>query len=195
MANQFTSEQIDYPRFSDTQFDSQQAPVIRNLKQLKKHISGVESPMSLSEIMGLLERVQLENPDIASEFESDDDNYCRKILFEDANSLLVAITWLPGQHSPIHNHNGSACGVIVVEGTATETKYLSIGDDKAIQHGGLTSYEVSDLFGGEGSEDLHVLGNRGVKPLRTLHLYSPPLHRERMQLFDEVSQATAKSEI
>lgn len=160
------------------------------LAQLRNELQNWDAPMSLPSIFKLLECIGLESDVVDAEFVPDEKNYRRNTLFESSHALLVAITWLPGQSSPVHNHSGSACGVKVVDGTATETKFVRVCDGKAIQCGTTQSHEVGEVFGGQGSDDLHVVANCGPRTLKTLHLYSPPLRRENMQIFEEIVLAS-----
>lgn len=159
---------------------------IYGLERLKEILSKVHSPLSLQAIESLLNLFQIGSVESNTEFRFDEKYYCRNILFEDDRSLLVAITWLPGQASPIHNHCGSACGVKIIHGRATEKRYFRVGEHEAAQDGDDASFEEGEVFGGEGSDDLHVVANHGDQTLKTLHLYSPPLKRESMQIFKEV---------
>jgi predicted metal-dependent enzyme (double-stranded beta helix superfamily) len=81
---------------------------------------------------------------------------------------------MPGQRSPIHNHRGSVCGVLVLAGTATEITFA----DTAIGVFSPISSAEAELHSVTVSEDqeMHMIANLGTVPLVTLHLYSPPLH-------------------
>ncbi|WP_165073536.1 cysteine dioxygenase [Paludisphaera rhizosphaerae] len=88
-----------------------------------------------------------------------------------------------GQGGPIHDHGGSICGLLVVEGTATEIVFEETG-------AGLLSPSRSHNIP-EGAVsvsrngDVHMLANLQSEgtPLITLHVCSPPLtarHRFRL---------------
>ncbi len=176
------------PGFSDLlpSFRSRFEGVIGTLAEIQGILRNARAPLPLSKINDLLGHVQLGSADIEAEFLPHPEHYSRNVVFEDVRSSLVAITWLPGQSSPIHNHCDSACGVRVVEGIAAEAKFLPVGDGQAVRLGSDVLYQAGEIFGGEGSNDLHLVANRGQKILRTLHIYSPPLKPAMMQIFDEV---------
>ena len=59
---------------------------------------------------------------------TDDDGYQRNIIKKTEHYEMVAITWKAGQDTPIHDHLGSDCAFLIVEGTSTETIY-SLNED------------------------------------------------------------------
>ena len=80
-----------------------------------------------------------------------------------------------GQRSPIHDHRGSACGVRVIQGTATETLYerMPSGYIRAVSSRELFVDQVCGSF----DDDIHQVSNLqdGNAKLITLHVYTPPL--------------------
>lgn len=87
----------------------------------------------------------------------------------------LILCWRSGQRSPIHNHAGSACGVRVLQGVASETIFemSSCGLVYPVRTRHLTTGSVTASFGA----DTHQMGNlqpAGID-LITLHIYSPPL--------------------
>ena len=45
------------------------------------------------------------------------------VLWEPERYTVMCICWEPAQASPIHNHRGSSCAVVVLNGVCTETIY------------------------------------------------------------------------
>ena len=104
-----------------------------------------------------------------------DDRYKRNLLrVTDAYAALI-LCWKPGQASPIHDHRGSACGIRVLRGEVTETRY----DRDASGHlseAGTDRYPVGAVCGSFDS-DIHVICNNQApgNDLVTLHIYTPPM--------------------
>ena len=101
----------------------------------------------------------------------DPTRYMRHILYVDPEDAFVitAITWLPGQQSPVHGHY-VWCAFGVAEGELTEERFRAPKDT-------LEKIGTSTLHTGELAElDLggplyHRVSNRTQAPLVTLHVY------------------------
>ena len=106
---------------------------------------------------------------------ADQANYVRTLLYRDARSEMLLLTWLPGQMSPAHDHGASGCVVRVVCGTATEHLYGCAEDAAADRNGVVRSFGPGHVLQAP-DDSCHTLGNSGSEPLVTLHVYSPPLH-------------------
>lgn len=107
----------------------------------------------------------------------DKSNYVRTLLYRDARAELLALTWLPGQRSLVHDHGHSTCVLRVVHGVATEHLYRR-REDGALRR----DYMKRDLRAGvvtsSPGDALHSLGNNAPPDgdvLVTLHVYTPPL--------------------
>lgn len=108
-----------------------------------------------------------------------DERYCRNLVAHGAQFYVLVLCWKPGQASPIHDHRNATCGVRVVSGIATETRFREQG-------AGLAVDSIKRLRAGEvcGSvdEDIHQVRNEGDDNLVTLHVYSPVL--DNINLYD-----------
>lgn len=155
----------------------------RSLDELQAELHGLAAFLSFDEMLPLLESLRLTDSEVIELFRLDPERYSRNILVPTPYLQLIAITWLPGQASPIHNHAQSACCVRVVTGEAVETHFAAIGDDEAVPTGS-TTHQAGVVFGGGGPDDIHVVANLSQEvTLRTIHLYSPPLPKEAMKIF------------
>ncbi len=107
--------------------------------------------------------------------EPDPDHYRQHILHveEDGSFSIVALVWLPGQATPIHDHV-SWCVVGVHEGQEYETHYQVETDDKG------ESWLVEDdqSVNPPGSTaaltppgDIHKVTNNGQELAISLHIY------------------------
>ncbi|HLX78966.1 MAG TPA: cysteine dioxygenase family protein [Burkholderiales bacterium] len=97
--------------------------------------------------------------------------YMRHLLYVDPDDdfVITAITWLPGQQSPVHGHY-VWCAYGIAEGELTEELFRAPGvlletiGVKAIRAG-----EVADID--LGGPMYHRVSNRTQSPLVTLHVY------------------------
>ena len=97
--------------------------------------------------------------------------YMRHLLYVDPEDdfVITAITWLPGQLSPVHGHY-VWCAYGVAEGELTEETFKAPGKlleplgTKTIRSGELADFDL-------GGPIYHRVSNRTGKPLVTLHLY------------------------
>ena len=111
--------------------------------------------------------------------------YQRSLIHHTANYEILVLCWRSGQRSPIHDHGESACGVLVVEGVATETSFLadSIGKmivsrSRRIPAGSIVVSRGSDIH------RVANLENPGAD-LISLHVYSPRLAASRYFRIDQ----------
>ena len=86
---------------------------------------------------------------------------------------MVAITWRTGQSTPIHDHTGSDCAFLIVEGTSTETIYELNDEGLAFSTEG-RSYAPGEVCAAE-EPDIHRISNDTDSNLINLHVYTPPL--------------------
>jgi cysteine dioxygenase len=101
-----------------------------------------------------------------------DNGYQRNVIKKTENYELVLICWKAGQKTPIHNHNGSDCAFLILEGISTESIY-------EIQSERLFNTKTRRYSPGEvcaaDEPDIHRISNDEDSNLVNLHLYSPPL--------------------
>ena len=97
--------------------------------------------------------------------------YMRHLLYVDADDefVITAITWLPGQQSPVHGHY-VWCAYGVAEGELTEETFRAPG--KLLEPLGAKTLRAGDLAELDlGGPIYHRVSNRSAQPLVTLHLY------------------------
>ena len=93
----------------------------------------------------------------------------RHLLYVDPHGdfVMTAITWLPGQVSPLHGHQ-VWCAFGVAEGELTEEQFdkdLQAAEDQSSSRPATWPIATSK------AEIIHRVANRGSKPLVSLHLY------------------------
>ena len=97
--------------------------------------------------------------------------YMRHLLYVDSDDEFVstAISWLPGQQSPVHGHY-VWCAYGVAEGELTEETFRAPGALlEPLGQNTLRAGELADLD--LGGPMYHRVSNRTDRPLVTLHLY------------------------
>ena len=97
--------------------------------------------------------------------------YMRHLVYIDPEDgfVITAITWLPGQQSPVHGHY-VWCAYGVAEGELHEEQFRAPGalleplGQKTIRAGEIADFDL-------GGPTYHRVANRSAKPLVTLHVY------------------------
>ena len=105
--------------------------------------------------------------------ESSADTYRRHLLAADPHGryAIAALVWQPGQASPVHAHQ-TWCGYAVVEGKLSETVFEWDEARQCASELRVAARKpgaVSFVRSGRGA--IHRLGNRGVAPAVSLHVY------------------------
>jgi 3-mercaptopropionate dioxygenase len=88
---------------------------------------------------------------------------------------LVALVWLPGQATPIHDHL-SWCVVGVHEGAEHETRYARTEDGFLVETVSGVAY-AGDVDGLLPPGDIHLVRNSGTDLAISLHVYGADLSR------------------
>ncbi len=104
-----------------------------------------------------------------------DESYQRHLMHVGPGYQALILCWHGGQRSPIHDHRGSACGVLVLAGVLSETVFErnSAGLIFPTRTTELRENGVCASF----DSDIHQVSNLqpAGQDLVTLHIYSPPL--------------------
>lgn len=141
------------------------------------YLETIQERPDLDSLHKQLLALHLSREDIQIYANFNEKNYARNLIFESDTVQLLCLCWRSGQRSPIHDHEHSICGVRIIEGIATETKFERVpsGYIKAL---GSTDYSQESVMVSQDS-DTHQISNlqEENKDLITLHLYSPPLNR------------------
>jgi predicted metal-dependent enzyme (double-stranded beta helix superfamily) len=95
----------------------------------------------------------------------DPTRYMRHVLYVDPGDAFVitAITWLPGQTSPVHGHQ-VWCAYGVAEGELTEEQF-----DEGLRPLNTRIYRAGDLA--DRGDIIHRVANRTRDVIVSLHLY------------------------
>lgn len=145
------------------------------LAALFAELDALPGPPSLAVLCDRLKRLSIGYADYEHVAHFSANNYQRNLLHKGPHYHALILCWLNGQRSPIHDHRGSACGVRVLEGVATETVF------DRLPNGYIRAERSRELHEGQicGSydADIHQVSNlqNGDGRLITLHVYTPPL--------------------
>ena len=98
----------------------------------------------------------------------DPNGYMRHLLYLDPEDafIITAITWLPGQVSPLHGHQ-VWCMYGIVEGDLTEEQFtpkLELERKVVYRSGELARPDLDQ-------QAVHRVSNRGISRVVSLHLY------------------------
>ena len=127
-------------------------------------------PLSFRELLSDNYDVNLEN--LRKFLGYTDDGYQRNVVKKTEHYELVLICWKPGQKTPIHDHKGSDCAFLILEGVSTESVYKN--KEGKLEVSGIRKYAPGEVCDAE-EPDIHMISNDEEINLVNLHLYSPPL--------------------
>lgn len=148
----------------------------RTLDELYDYLDGLTGRADLRDLTAHLEELEV-GDELDRHMQFTSKTYARNLVRAGPHYHLLVLCWKNGQRSPIHDHTGSACGVRVLRGTATETLFerTACGHVKATFSRDL---HAGCVCGSEDS-DIHQVSNLqdGNADLVTIHIYSPPLMR------------------
>ena len=144
------------------------------LKALLDRLDQFEDAIPPSALKAALVESGLTVEDVADWVQYCDDHYARNRIHVGPSYHALALCWQVGQHSSIHDHSGSGCGVLVLKGHGVETVFdrgadgmLTERHTRTVDHGAVCVSVDSDI---------HRLGNNDEQEnFVTLHVYSPPL--------------------
>ena len=145
------------------------------LKQFFAEMDRSRTNPTLQALIRTMEQLDVEFEDIETFAKFSPHSYQRNLIHQGPHYQALILCWKNGQRSPIHDHRGSACGVRIIKGVATETLF-----EKG-PNGHIRATFSRDLHAGQvcGSydDDIHQVSNLQAQDadLITLHVYSPPL--------------------
>jgi cysteine dioxygenase len=145
------------------------------IRQLIDALDAHAGPIGLEALEDAMRQVNFSRGDLSGHVKFSPDTYRRNRVHRCEHYEVMVLCWHSGQRSPVHDHGDSACGLTVVEGTATETFFARSASGLAFPTASrqLHAGDTAATFG----RDIHQLGNLGAKgqDLISLHVYSPPL--------------------
>lgn len=120
---------------------------------------------------------------------SNPDGYTRTRAYRDENFELLLLNWAPGAASPIHDHGGQRCWMLVLSGKLQVDDYarLDRGNVRGYAHIEAEESRVLEAGGVDaraGRFDLHRVSATPDSEAVSLHVYAKPLRR--YMIYDDV---------
>ncbi|HEY0384974.1 MAG TPA: cysteine dioxygenase family protein [Pyrinomonadaceae bacterium] len=142
---------------------------------LKETLAALRAAPALADLDRWLSDVQVTQQDICPFRFFKPGTYTRHLVMRNEFAELLVLCWLPGQRTPIHDHNGSYGAVRVCEGVMWETSF-ALNDARELYYGSAREWSPGEVTNAN-VPDIHQLGNPECsgQSLVTLHLYAPPL--------------------
>lgn len=132
-------------------------------------------PIPVETLTDRLGRLSIGLEDVKEVLRFSDRGYRRNMFHEGPCYHALVLCWKSRQKSLIHDHLGSACGVRILSGVATETTFER--DERGRLHPMETTHHRKGAVCASRDRDIHQVSNEqaGGRSLVTLHVYSPPL--------------------
>jgi cysteine dioxygenase len=145
------------------------------LAPLLEYLKGLTAAADLDVIRGLLEELDLTRSDLEPVCIFKPERYQRNLIGKSPWYELVCLCWASGQRTPIHDHAGSSCAFLVVDGIATETRFNRT--PSGLIYAEWTKHHDPGYVCASHEADIHQVANIQPpgKDTVTLHLYSPEL--------------------
>lgn len=154
------------------------------LRPLFEYLDGLRKPADLEMLRGLLKQLDVQRRDLAAVCIFRPERYQRNLVRATEFFELVCMCWASGQRTPIHDHAGSSCAFLVVEGTATESRFERTPSGLVCPV--WTREREPGYICASTEADIHQVAN--AQPpgmdLITLHIYSPELRNFNVYSLD-----------
>ena len=161
-----------------------QRPVFPKLASLLEYLDHLGQAADLETLRRLLEDLDITRADIEPACIFKEGRYQRKMIRQTDWYELVCLCWASGQRTPIHDHKGSACGFLVVEGIATEMRFEATPSELLIP--AWTKHHEPGYVCASAEADIHQVANTmpAGQDLVTLHCYTPHLRNFNVYSLD-----------
>ena len=168
----------------NTAAQARQEAVFPKLGPLLGYLDGLGGRADLFTLSQLLEDLRVTRDDLKPACLFDCGRYQRNLVRETPWYELVCLCWGSGQRTPIHDHEGSICAFLIVEGIATETRFESTPSGLVIPT--LTQHREPGFVCASTESDIHQVANTQPEgtDLITLHIYSPQLRHFNIYSLD-----------
>tara|TARA_B100000700_G_scaffold106831_1_gene120601 strand:- start:373 stop:903 length:531 start_codon:yes stop_codon:yes gene_type:complete len=145
-----------------------------NLNEMIHWLDSIDCRPGLEELDSRLSSMEINLEGLKEHIGYTEDNgYQRNIIKKTEHYEMVAITWRAGKTTPIHDHKGSDCAFLIVEGTSTETIY-ELNEDNLAVPSHVRHYAPGEVCAAS-EPDIHRISNETDGDLINLHVYTPPL--------------------
>lgn len=162
-----------------------------NLTEFLNALEAHDGRIPLDALRSMMQRLEVSEADLGDAVSFSERGYRRNLLCRGEGYEVLVLCWSPGQSSPIHDHAQSTCGVKVISGEATETRYEH--DACGYLHPVATERFPEGSAAGSQDADIHEIGNCTEESLVTLHVYSPPLGAMRTYSLEPQARDRSRS--
>lgn len=145
------------------------------LQPLLEYLDHLGREADLPTLRRLLEELDVTRDDLGPACIFKETRYQRNLIRGTDWYELVCLCWMSGQRTPIHDHAGSSCAFLVVEGEATETRFERTPSGLICP--AWTRTHSPGYVCASSEADIHQVANTQSpgEDLITLHCYSPQL--------------------
>ena len=159
------------------------------LQSLLDYLDQLGHPADLEALRRLLGELGITRHDVGPACLFKKERYQRNLIKETDWYELVCLCWTSGQRTPIHDHAGSSCAFLVVEGVATETRFEKTPSELICPV--WTRHHEPGYVCASAEADIHQVANMqpAGKDVVTLHCYSPPLRNFNVYTLDTPTAA------
>jgi cysteine dioxygenase len=150
-------------------------PAFPKLRDLLEYLDHLGTRADLAALSRLLRELKATREDLRAACIFADEAYQRNLVRQTDWYELVCLCWKSGQRTPIHDHEGSSCAFLVVEGIATETRFERTPSGLVVPR--WTKHHEPGYVCASHEADIHQVANVQAPgtDLITLHIYSPQL--------------------
>ncbi|MDE2571648.1 MAG: cysteine dioxygenase family protein [bacterium] len=175
-----------------------QSPALTELAEvIRRSLAGAASAQASSERVAAILPRFLAKPNLLLERQrtTDPARYLQHVAHvePDGSFSIVALAWLPGQETPIHDHV-CWCAVGVYEGTEDETRYrLSRREDRSfrLMECGRTQHPAGSALACLPGDDIHRVANHGDGLAISIHVYGADISALGSSIYRCYNEATA----
>lgn len=114
-----------------------------------------------------------------------EETYGRNLVYKTDLFELLILTWLPHQRTPIHDHGGQRCWVVLQSGELTFKNFFTPESNEGPLRvmGPCEKYSAHDPVYIDDGIGIHSIANASSRPAVSMHLYAAPI--PRCQVYDE----------
>lgn len=152
-----------------------EAKGLLSFQALKETLKALRATPTLEDLDRWLSSARITEDDVRPFRFFKQGTYARHRVMRNEFVELLVLCWLPGQRTPIHDHNGSYGAVRVCEGVMWETSF-ALNEERKLYYRSAREWNKGEVTDAN-VPDIHQLGNPECsgQSLVTLHLYAPPL--------------------
>jgi cysteine dioxygenase len=167
------------------------------LNLIEQHIAKLLIASSDSEKISLIKNMPIQLSDVIGYRYFDEKSYTRNLVFSCADFEVILMCWGSGQHSVVHDHNGSLCVMKCLLGTLDEQRF----EKRLNTQSGIVAIEPTgsySLIAGSTTsildeEGLHSIANSRQEDACSLHFYFPPIKNAYVYGLDNVAKKAVSS--